>query len=367
MKNIIKLTFVVLSSFALIGSANAGDLTVGGTAKATYSIQSSDSTTGKNNAGKNIGIANELTFTATGELDNGFTWKYQIEHDDTAAGTFVATDDSRLEITTPYGTVGLYNTEGSLSTKYGSSQGAYAPASDYGLGGSIQYGGNIDGFNNIQYHTPADMLPYGTTFKVAVAPSATGAKSSSNSGGDENTAANGTKVTQYQIKTAPIDGLGIGASYLERSGESGLQGYEQGGAYVTYKYGNFGVGYGQHRVSNNVTSTVDGVAKATEMTTAAVLNTIKRYDNENISVSFAVNDSLTLSAERETSEAYKRTLAGGTAADTENNVEMEIQSIQAAYTMGGMTLSLAMKDCENCNYGLDVGDKETIAAVVMAF
>ena len=103
------------------------------------------------------------------------------------------------------------------------------------------------------------------------------------------------------------------------------------------------------------------------MTTAAVLNTIKRYDNESISVSFAVNDALTLSAERETSEAYKRTLAAGTAADTANNVEMEIQSIQAAYTMGGMTLSLAMKDCENCNYGLDVGDKETIAAVVMAF
>jgi hypothetical protein len=357
----------MLSSFALIGSANAGDLTVGGTAKATYSIQSSDSTTGKNDAGKNIGIANELTFTATGELDNGFTWKYQIEHDDTAAGTFVAADDSRLEITTGYGTIGLYNTEGSLSTKYKQSQAAYAAATDYGLGGGIQYGGNIDGFNNIQFHTPADLLPYSTSFKVALAPSAAKNKSSSNSAGAENAAADGDKVTQYQLISAPIDGLTVGGSYLEKSSENGIQGAEHGGVFLTYKYGNFGFGLSEYRVSNNVTSTNDGIAAATEITTAANAALVKRYDNTGVSLSFAVNDSLTVSVEQEESQAYKSTLVAGTSADTDNHVTLEVQTVQAAYTMGGMTLSLAMKDCDNCNYGEGVGDTETIAAVVMAF
>ena len=45
----------MFSSISLFASANAGELTVSGTAKATYNIQS-----GKTNAGKGLGITNEL-------------------------------------------------------------------------------------------------------------------------------------------------------------------------------------------------------------------------------------------------------------------------------------------------------------------
>ena len=87
MKNILK-AIVVLSSVIAFSSANAGVLEVTGTAKATYVIGSSDSTTAKNDEGKGLGITNELAFTGTGELDNGWTWKYQVELDDTTASTF---------------------------------------------------------------------------------------------------------------------------------------------------------------------------------------------------------------------------------------------------------------------------------------
>ena len=40
MKNIIKTLIVMLTSISLFGSANAGELSVSGTAKATYNIQS---------------------------------------------------------------------------------------------------------------------------------------------------------------------------------------------------------------------------------------------------------------------------------------------------------------------------------------
>ena len=56
MKNIIKTVIVMLTSISLFGSANAGELTVNGTAKATYNIE-----TGSHN-GKGLGITNELNF-----------------------------------------------------------------------------------------------------------------------------------------------------------------------------------------------------------------------------------------------------------------------------------------------------------------
>ena len=40
MKNIAKILFVAISSFSLMFSANAGELTVSGTAKATYNATS---------------------------------------------------------------------------------------------------------------------------------------------------------------------------------------------------------------------------------------------------------------------------------------------------------------------------------------
>ena len=55
-----------------MATANAGELTVTGSAKATYNHQGGGSAA--NNSGKNLGISNELMFTASGELDNGYTW-----------------------------------------------------------------------------------------------------------------------------------------------------------------------------------------------------------------------------------------------------------------------------------------------------
>ena len=81
MKNIAKILFVAISSLSLMLSAKAGELTVNGSAKATYNATSGQQ---KDNG---LGIANELNFTASGELDNGFTWSYSMELDP-------STDDS---------------------------------------------------------------------------------------------------------------------------------------------------------------------------------------------------------------------------------------------------------------------------------
>ncbi|MBA1339721.1 MAG: porin [Pelagibacterales bacterium] len=363
MKNVIK-TLVLFASVVMFSSANAGELTVTGTAKATYIISAGESSTSVNNKGKALGITNELAFTGTGELDNGYTWKYQVELDDNAAGA-TTSDDTRLELTTPYGVIAAYNTEGGLSTKYKFSQAAYGAGSDNGASGTMQYGTAIDSYNNVQYHTPAGFLPFETVAKAAWSPSSDKGKNSGNSAGAANANADGSNVMQYQVIASPIDGMGIGASYLEKDGENGTEKYQTGGAYVTYDVGQFSLGYGQHRISNNIDGKTDQ-ASALALTATTAANTAT-FLNEAISIGFAVNDNLSVSYETEDSEAKKKVVVGSTRADTDTSVTLNVQTVQAAYTMGGMTMSISAKEIENEAYALGRDAKETLLAVVMAF
>ena len=79
MKNIAKILFVAISSLSLMLSAKAGELSVSGSAKATYNASSGAQ------QDNGIGVTNELNFTASGELDNGYTWSYSMELDPSTA------------------------------------------------------------------------------------------------------------------------------------------------------------------------------------------------------------------------------------------------------------------------------------------
>ena len=167
MKNIIKTLIVMFSSISLFASANAGELAVSGTAKATYNIQS-----GKTNAGKGLGITNELNFTAAGELDNGYTWSYSMELDPNAVAVDNAeaqNDDTKMTLTTPMGTVGVFVSEGGLDVEDAASQSVYARPTDAGDPSATSDNFTIDSYNNVQYHTPADLLPFGVSAKIAYA------------------------------------------------------------------------------------------------------------------------------------------------------------------------------------------------------
>jgi len=61
-------------SLAAISSANAGDLTVTGGADLSW-VSLGDAVTGNP-----IGMGSNLTFTGSGEADNGWTWDLTIAH-----------------------------------------------------------------------------------------------------------------------------------------------------------------------------------------------------------------------------------------------------------------------------------------------
>ena len=103
MKKIINIILASILTISLTAFANAGELTVTGSAQATYTITSSDSTTGKQDKTPGLGMSNELAFGATGEFGNGFTWKYEMELDPASGTSGVAiNDDTRLELGTPF-------------------------------------------------------------------------------------------------------------------------------------------------------------------------------------------------------------------------------------------------------------------------
>ena len=349
----------MLSSVSLFASANAGELGVSGTAKATYNILS-----GKTNVGKGLGITNELNFTASGETDQGYTWNYSMELDPNAvsSGTTAAAenDDTKLTVGTPYGTFGVFISEGGLDVEDAGSQSAYARPTDMGDPSATADNYTIDSYNNVQYHTPADMLPFGITAKIAYAPDLddTAPGASGNNAGALSTKSNtfaGENATEIQVKAAPIDGLTIGASYFDFS-EDGVakmdQNAESGAYYATYSQGAVSVGYSQaYRAERLETGSIVQSDKATN---------IDYYDQTNYSIAFAATDDITVSYEQETSEAVK--VQSGT-----TNVEQKSTGVQIAYTMGGMTLALAHNSHDNVGYVTGENQDQTLLAVTMAF
>ena len=359
MKNIIKTIIVMFSSISLFASANAGELSVSGTAKATYNIQS-----GKTNAGKGLGITNELNFTASGETDQGYTWSYSMELDPNAvsSGTNAAAenDDTQLTLSTPYGTVGVFISEGGLDVEDAASQSVYARPTDAGDPSGTSDNFTIDSYNNVQYHTPADLLPFGVTAKIAYATNTadTSAGSSGNNGGAVTTGAvdqAGATATEMQVKAAPIDGLAIGASYFQFGGDQGMtkndQEAESGAYYATYATGPVSIGYSK---AYKAPLLQDDASTTTGTTTA----TVESYDQTNYSIAFAASDDLSVSYERETSEANKL---------DDTSVEQESSAVQLAYTMGGMTIAVSHASHDNNAYVTGDNVDQTLLAVTMAF
>jgi hypothetical protein len=370
MKNIIKTLIVMLTSISLFGSANAGEVGVSGTAKATYNIES-----GGKNAGKGLGITNELNFTASGETDAGYTWSYSMELDpgatqvtgdtDTEGSQSAQNDDTKLTLSTPYGTVGVFISEGGLDVEDAASQSAYSRPTDMGGSDGVTDNFTIDAYNNMQYHTPADLIPFGGSFKIAYAPDLETYGSGNNAGAGHVEGIVdyvGRSATEMQVSFDAIpmaDGLKIGASHFtfDKQGDEGKkdQEAESGAYYATYSIGNVSLGYSKAFRAE----LINNDANSTASFDAAV--DVESYEQTNQSIAYAINDDLTVSYEKE--ESKKNFLADQTA-----DVTQKSTGIQLAYNLGGMTLAIARNSHDNPSYSATAADiDQTLIAVTMAF
>ena len=349
MKNISKLLVGILFSALVMAPSYAGELAVSGGATATYTTNGDDEA-----AGKNLGISNEIDFTASGELDNGYTWKYQVQLD----GATSANDDTRLEIGTDFGTVGFYVSEGGLSAEL-HGVGAMGPGFDYISPATFQTSYDVDGYSNIQYHLPADLLPFGTTVKVGYVPDMndTTMLSAKESDTTITSQATGRNLTQVQVSAAPIDGLSIKGSAAETSnstGTSGPNGKEQGvsaNVHAKYTMGPVSIGYAEGAYQPAVAS-----------------GEITYYENTFMGIQFDVNDAVSVSYNVDESDKNARSaVAVAATAGTKTVTSMEQKSIQLAYTTGGATIGIAQAEVSNADYTAGKEEDQTVISLAISF
>ena len=353
-----KTLFVIISTFSLVTASHAGEMTVTGSAKATYNI-----TSGGSQVGKGIGVANELAFTATGEIDNGFTWKAQIELDPTdgvdagitdtdAQSGSALNDDSRFELTMgDMGMVGLYVSEGGENNKYSASQDAVLISTDTGTTPGIKYPTDLGGFNSVKYVSPSFEFA-GASISASYGFGVEGGDlgeegSSSNNPG----AVNDTTAEQYGVYVS-YGSLGASANYVEvdqANPNAAQQQKNHGGGYsFTYDIGNFGIGYGK-TFQNPAIAAFPGATATAEY-----------YETTLVSVGAKVNDNLSISYSQEKSEQNNAT-AGATLYD------VEARTVQAAYNMGGLTIGLSQAEFENTGYANVPDVNEFILSLSAAF
>lgn len=347
MKKLNILVAALLSVF-LISSANAGEVTVTGSVAASITTAGSDNAAGGSTTGdgQSLAITNDIDFGASGELDNGIKWTWQTQLD---GGTI---DDSQLTFTSDWGTIGLYVTEGGFNFKHGGSQMALGYGSQIGNAAGFVDPDDASSFNNVAYSTPAGMLPFGLVAKAAMT---MGNGTDTNNPGDSTL---GSATTErdgrnYSLEAAPIEGLKIGASYFTVEQQSGpsqnAQKEEQGAYYASYKVGPIGVGYSKALIAPALGNS--GVSGTT--------NAYNHYENDSYSIGFVVNDSLSVSYGHETSHRNLTTDAA--------EYDITISTIQAAYSMGGMTATIGVKDIENGNYTQNQNTNEAHLVLKMAF
>ncbi len=364
MKNILKTIAVLVSSSLISLSAVAGELSVTGSANASYVVSG-----GQNNDGKGIGISNELKFSASGELDNGYAWAYHTELDMSDGGA-ASNDDTAIVITLgDMGTLGIYDAEGGLSTELAYGIGALGVGSDYtSTMTRVGIGNDVSSDPHFAYTTPSGMIPLGVQASIGYAPNTADGQGNSykNSGGVAAVDADGTNSTQYKITASPdiIPGLSLGADYKEVGNTTSALGQEEtsGHYYAKYEIGNWKFGYMDGYAENGV---ADKYASASADTKTA--SNGDRYNFSGIGAEFAVNDALSISYLQEKYERIDKTMSATQSTQVESSVEAEADYIQVAYNIGGATLGLALVDTDNSDYTDSKEEKKTVFSIGLEF
>jgi hypothetical protein len=359
MKNISKLLVGILFSSLVMAPSFAGELSVTGGATATYTIGGDNA-----GAGKNLGISNEIDFSASGELDNGYTWNYQVQLD----GASTANDDTKLTLGTDYGTIGFFVTEGGLSQELVHGVGALGVGFDYispanGTAGAWQTGYDVSSYSNVQYHTPADLLPLGLQAKIGYVPDmndTTQLSAKEDNGTNPSPHNTGRNLTMLTVSATPIDGLKVAADVAQTSEETGTPGTAGNGdegisANVGAKYtmGQFSVGYTEGGYQPAVG---DGSATVT-------------YENKFYGAQFDINDQLSVSYNVDESDRSTRatTIVATAAGTTETRVAMEQESVQLAYTTGGATIGIAQVEVDNSDYTAGRTETQSVVSLGISF
>jgi outer membrane protein OmpU len=324
-------------TLASVAAAHAGEMSVAGGATVTWSQNESELT------GNPIGFNSGLTFTGTGELDNGTTFTLTLTNADKSAYSagsiaLVTPGLGTFTIDQGAGGSGIDRYDDMMPT-------AWEETTGTGTGTGLQTVGGVSGSANIDWNLPADMLPDGLGVALAYTPRASGL------GGNDKAStgsANESLGAGWDIaleSTGLADGLKVFAGHSEIEGlGAGMLDATGDVIGATYAIGSVTVGYQWSKDNKNGTS-----------------SSTSFYENEAFGISFAVNDDLSISyGNHESTRSVPTTTA---------DVELTAESLQVAYSMGGMSIKLAETSVDNGNYtsGTTKDIDGTTLALTLAF
>jgi outer membrane protein OmpU len=357
MNKLKKIGLTALAGSLVAVSANAGEMSVSGSLGATWSSQSGNTGTEATDNAKGIGTDKDFAVSGSGELDNGWTFSgYTLTKDD------LTVSSSALSITMgSLGTVSAGHGFGGNSTKYDvQTPTAWEEVDD---GGATSLSANFVGSwadnNSVVYTSPAlSVGDMSATVDIEYSPKASG--TSPNDGGTVSSATYGNGMSLGV--TVAGNGVKAGVYGAQRENnvtyaagtDSAADAFE-GSAYINYTIGQVSVGYSQSYYDSGLVGSVEAV------TTAKVVGEAQGiFESDVYSIAFAVNDNLSLSYAKAT-DTYD---AQDNAATAIADVDMDMKSVQVAYSMGAMSVKAYRTETDNVGYQTD-GGKLTVTEIAL--
>jgi len=323
-------------SLAAVSAANAGDLAATGSIDMSWMSFDDEST------GNPLGMGSNVSFSGSGELDNGWGVKLAID-----ATNALAYSSANVTITVPgMGEVkvsqGLSGTGIDLMDDMTPS--AWEEAYGAGLGTGINTVAGASGGAGIQI-TPTDLMPSGIVTRLHWSPEVAGSSATdlASSTNEAETSA-GYDITLEASGDATPEGLTVYGGVSRTSQEQGDSAINddvsEWTAGIKYAVGSFTLGYQISEEDNGRATTTTG------------------YDNTGYGIVFAINDDLSLSYNNYESEQKSTT-----------NNTAEASSIQLAYSSGGLSVRIAESSVDNKNYATAAANQRdaTTISVALAF
>ena len=310
MNNFKKIGLSALAGSLVAFSAHAGELTATGSA----SLNMSDAdTNGLTHRANQFSMGDSITFSGSGEMDNGMTISVSYELDGDDAGGASSTFDSHSMTldTNGFGTITFAGHGGSsaMSALDDVTPNAYEESWD-GVtgadGATADYEdtlvGGSSGDNMFTYTSPSIS---GATITMAYL--------------NASAATTAVSYNDFAIAYSPemVDGLTVGFGQGDTEVTTGTE-IEHTAMYVKYTYGSVTVGYQENEA--------DGPAAANDI------------DFEAFGISYAVSDNITIAYNQSESKVASDTVA------------QEASGISASFTSGGMTIAGMMNDVDNVAY-----------------
>ena len=299
MNNFKKIGLSALAGSLVAFSAHAGELSATGSASLTMSDAD---TNGTAISGNQFSMGDSITFSGSGEMDNGMTISVSYELDGDAADTGNELDSHSMTLdTNGMGTITFAGHGGSsaMSAIDDVTPNAYEESWDAVTGADTgTLVGGTSGNNMFTYTSPSFS---GATVTMAYL--------------NASDAATDVSYSDFAIAYSPemVDGLTVGYGQGDTEETTGTE-IEHTAMYVKYTYGSVTVGYQENEA--------DGAAAANDI------------DFEAFGISYAVSDNLTI--------AYNQSESVVGTTGTQ-----EASGISASFTSGGMTIAGVMNDVDN--------------------